>query len=306
MNEIWTHLQRTDVRQNLHTIARVKEAARDFLKKRGFQEFDTPVLMPLNGEKYNPTFELTVQGKRVCLADSPQVFKMLLVLAGYEKYYQFAHCFRPIACGENTDMRLNEFMQLDLEMKAKTLEELILFAEALLLHICESLSVRVRIETMDGLVCREKYGPELKPDLRKSEDEISIVFIKHMPLTNGERTTDGGMIPCHHIFAKPSENFTEDSRWKLTEMSTESFDIVMNGTEIGGGDLRIMDRTLLEKMMDLFDVEREKYSGYLEMLGEYQGEQIGGFAIGMERLIMALCGCDTINDTVGFPSVFDW
>lgn len=298
MSEILRHLRNEKVKESLTIAGEIKKVAWNLLIEKGFQEFDTPILMPRTGEVYNTTFDFVLNGEDVMLADSPQVFKMMLALAGYEKYFQFAHCFRDISHESNLHTRLSEFTQIDIELKNTTLDELLDLAQTLVTDICKIVHKVPKITYMEGLVCRETYGEEMKPDLREMEDDISVVFVKHMPLTNGD-----GM-PCHHIFAKPQHELINDRMNDLIQECTESFDIIINGIEVGGGDLRIMNRDLQERMMQIFSVEKKRYTGYLEMLEESQGMQGGGFAIGLERLMMVLLRCENICQTVAFPNFY--
>ncbi|MGN1402824.1 MAG: amino acid--tRNA ligase-related protein [Ruminococcus sp.] len=300
MRDIMMHLRNPVVQKNLDMVRRIKQTARYFLEQRGFAEYDTPILQQKGGERYNPTFDVQMDGYPVCLGDSPQMYKMLLLHAGYDRYYQFAHCFRPIAHETHRETRLCEFMQLDLEMQVSSLEELLSFAQSLLGTILHALSIHGKISVMDGLTCREIYGDEMKPDCRQNQKDISVVFLKRMPLTNGEKMPDGTWIPCHHIFAQPSGEIGDMSEAALLQMTTESFDVVVNGIEVGGGDLRIMQRSLQEQMMDIFHVETGKYRQYLEQLDNAGTLQIGGFAFGLERLVQALSGCSNIRQTVPF------
>lgn len=304
MKYILQHLQNPTVNRNLLLNQKIKTVARRFLLQNGFGEYDTPVLIPKQGEKYNPTFDIMISGQSASLADSPQIYKLMLSMAGFEKYFQFAHCFRPVESESDAHKRLCEFIQLDIEMQVPTLFELTKFAESLIAEICSTVNVNPTIEYMDGKYCRKKYGNEMKPDLRKTRDEISVVFIERIPLTNGERTEAGTLIPCHHIFALPSSDITGAYKDVLENTVTESFDIVINGIEVGGGDLRIMSRELQEKVMEIFDVDKERYTQYLQMLGNYKGKQNGGFAFGLERLVMALSGCEDITQTVPFPDFY--
>lgn len=294
------HLQRREVMECLALTNRIRQRTRYYLEKQGFTEFDTPVLAVPGGERYNPTFPVEIDGEELSLSDSPQVYKMLFMLAGYDRYYQFAHCFRPIAHEKNKETRLCEFVQIDVELHVESLHALIREAVALLETICADGGRKISVRFMDGLWCRENFGEEMKPDLRENPGEISLVVIDHMPLTNGERTGDHVLIPNHHIFAAP-ENFgkAED----LMNTTTQSFDIVLNGIEIGGGDMRIMDACLQEKMMEIFSVDKKRYCSYLEELAQYKGTPTGGFAIGLQRLVMALAKVSDIRETVAFP---DW
>lgn len=294
------HLQKNEVTECLALTNRIRQSARRYLEQQGYTEFDTPVLSDPGGERYNPYFPVWIDGEELCLADSPQIYKMLLMMAGYERYFQFAHCFRPIAHEDHKETRLCEFIQLDVELHVKNLYSLIQEALVLLEKICADAGRKVNVHYMDGFWCRENFGDEMKPDLRENPDEVSIVVIHHMPLTNGEQTLDHVRIPNHHIFAAP-ENF--DQAEDLMNTKTQSFDIVLNGIEIGGGDMRIMDNWQQEKMMEIFSVDKKRYCSYLEELAQYDGTPTGGFAIGLQRLVMALAKVSDIRDTVAFP---DW
>lgn len=304
MNDIIKHLQSPMLKENLSLRRNIKAASLSFLLDCGFEEYDTPVLMPKGGENYNPAFDVMIGDITASLADSPQIFKMLLKMAGYDKYYQFAHCFRPTELESCQHTRLCEFTQLDVEMRAETLAELVDLAEKLIDKIIASIGGKAVTCHMNGHDCRRLYGSEMKPDIRANSDDISVVFIENMPLTNGERTKDGGLIPCHHIFSMPSAEITNCSECALINAATESFDIVINGIEVGGGDLRIKERALQERMMDIFDVDKSRYAHYLGVLDDFGKGQGGGFAIGLERLVMAVSGCENIRNTALFPDFY--
>lgn len=301
MNDMIKHLTDPNVKENLRTAAAVRNAARAFLAERGFLEVDTPVLMPRTGERYNATFDIMLEDQEAMLADSPQLFKMLLCMAGYGKYYQFAHCFRVTADENKIHTRLGEFVQLDVELQNTCLDGLIGLAETLIGRLCKALSKPVSFTQIDGLSCRTKYGWEMSPDLRKAQSsgEISVVTVKKLPLTNDGKT------PCHHIFAMPSEPENVLTGTKpLTGLTTESFDIIMNGIEIGGGDMRIQNRELQLGMMKLFNADGSRYGNYLDILGGYGKNNGGGFAIGLERLIMALNGAENVRGVTAFPEYY--
>lgn len=91
-----SHMKKPRVKECLALRNEIKKRARQYCEEHEFMEFDTPVLTKYAGEPYNPTFPVLLEEETVRLADSPQVYKMLLMLSGYKRYYQFAHCFRPI------------------------------------------------------------------------------------------------------------------------------------------------------------------------------------------------------------------
>ena len=298
MNDLIEHLTDSKVKRNLTTMMTVRQSARNLLLSKGFDEIDTPILMPRTGESYNSTFDILLEESEAMLADSPQIFKMLLIKAGYEKYFQFAHCFRSITNENKLNTRLSEFVQLDLELRDTDLENLIQLAEAIIFEICAALHKTVKTSYMQGIDCRLKYGGEMCPYLRKSKDEILLVIIKNVPLTNDGKT------PCHHIFAQPSVTDFVSAAEKLTELTTESFDIIMNGIEIGGGDMRIDDCELQKEVMRLFNVDEKRYANYLNILKKVDKSRSGGFAIGLERMVMALTNSENISQAVAFPKYY--
>ncbi|MDE6728140.1 MAG: hypothetical protein K2J80_09425 [Oscillospiraceae bacterium] len=298
MNDVMEHLADDKVRRGLSMMAAVRLTARELLLREGFEEIDTPILMPRTGEIYNDTFDLVLEGKEAMLADSPQIYKMLLCKAGYVKHFRFAHCFRSITRENNLCTRLSEFVQLDLELRNTDLDDLIRLAETLISEICCALHKPLKISRMRGLECRAAYGEEMCPDLREKEDEISLVIVENMPLTNNGKT------PCHHIFALPSDIERLCCTDKLTELTTISFDLVMNGIEIGGGDMRVNERRLQTELMRLFNVDEKRYAGYLETLETDDHSSRGGFAVGLERMVMALSGAEDISDVTAFPDYY--
>lgn len=296
MNDVMRHLHDGSVRRALAMMSEIRQTARAFLSDRDFEEIDTPLLMPRTGEHYNDTFEITLEDTPAMLADSPQMFKMLLAKAGFEKTFRFAHCFRAISRESNRRTRLSEFVQLDLELRDTSLEELCALAETLMGNLCRIFHRKVKVSCMSGLECRSKYGAQMCPDLRGAEDDVSLVFLKRMPLTND------GAVPCHHIFAQPSGDPFDSAA--LAGHTTESFDIIMNGIEIGGGDMRIGDAILQRKMMQRFHVDEGRYSNYLQILEGDDSRRCGGFAIGLERMVAVLTGAKDVRQTTAFPDYY--
>lgn len=303
MNKLLKHLENQVVCSNMIISNKIKRSVRSFLENKKFVEYDTPILSARTGEIYNSTFEIEVGNCKAMLSDSPQIFKMLLVLTQNADYFQFAHCFRPIEHEKDVQTRLCEFTQIDLEMKVNTLYELMDFSRNLLANIFKALKIDAEFKSIDGIECRKKYGDEMKPKLN-DRDKVTVLFIEKMPLTNGEKTEKNTLIPCHHIFALPTNNVYKCTEAMLENTQTESFDIVINGIEVGGGDLRIMDTDLQKQIMDIFNVDKSMYTDYLQILSMKDYPQIGGFAIGLERLIMAITNCENIHETTYFPEIY--
>lgn len=307
---IFYHLQHQDVIKSLKTRHSIKQSVHLFLNEKGFIEIDTPLLGPMFPEYTNDQFSvLSPDEFQYYLPQSPQIYKQILLDSGYDKYYQFAHCFRKEHNALDDQVHMGEFMQIDVELANATVDGMISLAEHMLQFIMESNGVNIQIpfQRIDGEECKKKYGTD-KPNFSCEASPFEFVWIVNLPLlensTSFERTkvtsieVKNDYILSHHVFALPKD-IPKSGNWiDLFNIKTHSFDLVLNGVEICSGDLRINDKGLQEYMLDILHVEKEPYHTYLNLLkGTYDN---GGFAIGLDRLTMLLAGVEDISLTTAF------
>jgi aspartyl-tRNA synthetase len=160
-------LRRDQMRDALVLRHRVTAAMREFLDGEGFLDVETPVLTRSTPEGARDFLvpSRQQQGSFYALPQSPQLFKQLLMVAGFERYYQVARCFRDEATRAD---RQAEFTQLDVEMSFVDVDDVIEVNERLLAHVFERAggpAVQRPMERMAYDEAMDRFGTD-RPDLR--------------------------------------------------------------------------------------------------------------------------------------------
>ena len=161
-------LRRPSMRDNMILRHRVVKVIRDYLDERGFLEIETPILMkstPEGARDYLVPSRL-YPGEFYALPQSPQQLKQLLMIAGLDRYFQIARCFRD---EDQRSDRQPEFTQLDLEMAFVAEEDVMSLIEDLLIYLIEKTTTkRIKQRPFPRLTyaeVMERYGTD-HPDLR--------------------------------------------------------------------------------------------------------------------------------------------
>jgi len=118
-----------------------------------------------------------------------------------------------------------------------------------------------------------------------------------------EKNKAGDLTPLHHPFTSPNCS-VEDLKKDPLSALTNAYDVVLNGTELGGGSVRIHDKEMQQTVLNLLkinDEEAEEKFGFLISALQHGCPPHAGLAIGFDRMIMLMTGADSIRDVIAFP-----
>jgi len=156
-------------------------------------------------------------------------------------------------------------------------------------------SEKVVSEALGALRCK------LGEDLNLYTREWAPLWVVDFPMF--EQSSEGNLTALHHPFTSPSCS-SEELREKPADALSRAYDMVLNGTELGGGSIRIHDPAMQKVVFEVLRIEeqeqQEKFGFLLDAL-KYGAPPHGGIAFGLDRLIMLMTGTSSIRDVIAFP-----
>ena len=179
----------------------------------------------------------------------------------------------------------------------------------------EALAKRIEMEAGDLVffvadqpkIVNESLG-HLRNHLGKTlglidENEYQFLWVTRFPMFEYDET-EKRLQALHHPFTSPLEEDYDQLKDEPLTAKSRAYDLVLNGFEIGGGSIRIHQRSIQEKVFEALNMNQETYEGKFGFLLEALDSGApphGGIAIGFDRLVMLMCGQSSIRDVIAFP-----
>ncbi len=302
---------------------KVVESGSTWLRANGFQEIHTSNISGASSEGGTDVYKFDYFGRKAFLAQSPQLYKQMMMAAGMDRVFEVGWYFR--AEKHNTVRHLNESTAFDLELSFIESEEDVMKAiEGLLSHIWKAVATdcaaevatlkadvpvptkgfrRVPYEEALTIINHEldtatDLPAELKMPHLKFGDDIGSSAEKVLWRAMKREGHDFYFITKWPLAPKPfyvmPEDGTQDSRL------CRGFDLDYRGVELISGGQRIHDPVLLEAGIKRWGLDPKDFKDYLDAF-RYGMPPHGGCGIGIERILMMMLGLPNIREAILFP-----
>jgi len=298
------------MQNNMKIRAEWIKHCRDYLLKNRFTEIETPLLTESTPEG-SRDFVVPARlhpGKFYALPQSPQQYKQLLMIAGFERYFQLARAVR------DEDLRADrgfEHTQIDIEMSFVNQENVLSSVEKMVTEAAEAMGFMIKEKPFPRITYKdamEKYGSD-KFDMRTDEEKVTgnvLAYAWIIDFPFFEKTDDGNWTFSHNPFSMPKEEYIDDllAGKKIENIITQQYDLICNGFESAGGSIRSHRSDILKavyKVMGFSEEETEERIGHMLEAFKYGVPPHGGIAVGVERNIMNITGENYLREVQAFP-----
>jgi aspartyl-tRNA synthetase len=229
------------------------------------------------------------------------------MIAGVERYFQLAHCFR------DEDLRGDrqfEHTQIDMEMSFVTEQEVRMIVEEMMIYVVESCGKRIAQKPFPTYTHEEaiaKFGSDkfdLRPD-PKDPDLFAFAWVTDFPLFEFDEEEKRYTF-AHNPFSAPKPEHEEAlmAGKDFGTLRAQQYDLVCNGFELASGGVRISKPAVQRKVFEIMGLsatETEERFGHLIRAYEYGAPPHAGIAPGLDRLVMLLAGEKDIREVIAFP-----
>lgn len=305
LNNRYMDVRKPEVAAIFMIRAKIQEAFREYFTKKDFIEINPPSIIAAASEGGTDLFAITYFEREAYLAQSPQLYKQIMMASGLDKVFITMPIFR--AELHNTTKHLNEVFMLDAELAyIKDEEDVMKHLEG----VTHNMYQKVADECKDELSAlgRELSTPKLPFKRVTYDDALTILSGKGVNLKWGDDLSTEAQKALAEEFTEPyfitrwpteirafySRPFDEDST------RCGAFDLMDGDIELSSGAQRIHEHDLLVEALKKKGLNPANFEFYLKAF-QYGMPPHGGFGMGAERLTEALTGVANIRECVLFP-----
>ena len=299
LNARYLDLRKTEIAANFQIRAAISGAVHKHLRREKFLEVQTPKIIASATEGGTSLFEMKYFDKTAYLAQSPQLYKQMLMSGGLERVYEVGPAFR--AEEHNTPRHLNEFISIDIEMSFADDDVVMGVMERLVATAARAVSKETEaLKTLDV----EPIDIEL-PLPRITYDEA--VEMAQGKVEWGEDLS----MEATRAIAKQMNGFYFITKWPLSlkpfyiqpdedPKYSKGFDFMYNEVEMTSGGQRVHDVNLLRERLKEQGLDPEGFNHYLDPF-RYGMPPHAGWGLGLDRLSMIFAGAKNVRECVLFP-----
>ncbi|MCQ2977453.1 MAG: aspartate--tRNA(Asn) ligase [archaeon] len=304
LNSRFLDLRKANVSSIFKIKANMFKTIRNYFDEEGIIEINTPKLVASATEGGTELFPITYFEKEAFLGQSPQLYKQMMMGAGFDKVFEIGQIFR--AEEHDTLRHLNEAVSIDMEAS--------FMDDVDVMNILDNMITRILQSTKENCAEElEKIGFELDipegpfPEV-KYDDAVDIINSKGVDMEWGEDLSR----EAEKVLGDTQEGFYFLTDWPSAikpfyvmpyedrpEIS-HAFDLMYKNLEISSGATRVHQYDVLVKQMIERDLNPDGFGAYLKAF-EYGMPPHAGWGVGADRLAMVLTGVENIRETVLFP-----
>lgn len=306
-------LRKPEVHAVFSLRSHVVEAMEEYFEENGYIRIQTPTIAKMGAEGGAELFPVIYYGDEAFLSQSPQLYKQMLMAAGFDKVYETGKAFRAEEFA--TSRHVSETSMFDVELSfIEDQHDVMDVLENSLRHVLNELQGRGR-EELDELGIQLEVPDEDFPRISFQEArQILKEEYGHEPDDPEDLDTEGEQLlgeyfeeqghPALFVVGYPGEKFYYGEAREKDEYSSRRFDLIYKGLELASGGQREHDLERLMNAVEEEGIDKEDISFYLESF-KYGMPPHGGYGLGLDRLVKQIAGLDNVQEGILFPRTPD-
>lgn len=306
-------LRKPEVHAVFSLRSHIVEAMEEYFEENGYIRIQTPTIAKMGAEGGAELFPVIYYGDEAFLSQSPQLYKQMLMAAGFDKVYETGKAFRAEEFA--TSRHVSETSMFDVELSfIEDQHDVMDVLEDSLRHVLNELQGRAR-EELDELGIQLQVPDEDFPRISFQEArQILEEEYGHEPDDPEDLDTEGEQLlgeyfedqahPAVFVVGYPGEKFYYGEAREEDEYSSRRFDLIYKGLELASGGQREHDLERLMNAVEEEGIDKEDISFYLESF-KYGMPPHGGYGLGLDRLVKQVAELDNVQEGILFPRTPD-